>query len=85
MNPKTLAYFTIQEDKIDEVKTVVREYLKQPGISVQIYAIPYSNRFVAIMDQGGPAMAKNPLVQFLTPRFKELPEFVELEPVASRG
>ena len=84
MTSKTLAYFTIQEDKIDEVKTALREYLKEPGRPVQVYVVPYSNRFVALLEQAGPPMDRDQLVQFLTPRFKELPEFVELEPVASR-
>ena len=84
MTPKTLVYFTIQDDKIDEVKTALREFLKEPGSPVQLYVVPYSNRFIAILERGGPPMAREKLVQFLTPRFKELPEFMELEPVAGR-
>lgn len=84
MKPKTLVFFTIRDEKMDEVKSALQQFLKDPGVPVHVFVVPYTNRFVALVDQDVPAKALDKLVQFLTPRFKELPEFIELEPVASR-
>ena len=81
---RTLIFFTVQEDRIGEVRSALQEFLTEPGNTAQVFVVPYSNRFVAIVNQDERAAALERLVQFLTPRFKDLPEFIEMEPVEPR-
>jgi len=84
MKPKALVFFSSLEDKTDEVKAAFREFVARPGQPVEVYVVPYSNRFVVIFEDPQPGWGKDPLAQTLRPFIKESFEFIDLEPVASR-
>lgn len=84
MKPKTMVFFNCMEDKTDEVKTAFREYAREAGGRFEAFVVPYTNRFIVLLDDPKPAWGKDRLAQTLRPFIKDGLDFLELEPVAER-